>query len=1143
MPDVGGNAPLRGRMQALVMPEEITVWDGASSGHAVVEQNPRPGIPVADQDSHLVMVSSGTPTGTENAEFRVQHGGLPGQVDHGCAIATRRTGDALWMGWDQPGILSGFEVPNFNPSPNDDEEPSIVSLVDGTLIMAARNGSNVTIYTKAAGNLVWTTQASIVGVSCYFPALVVAGSEVFLLVWREGSEGTKYYIGAWRALDSALNTWTEVQNAATLEDDVESPTTVTVAPTITTYSAGRIRAAYRDGQFIVLAALRKHGPNIEQDHIRQYAGASLAARLDTIGTYQGSGAGWNMPDVVATPDGFAAAWLARAQRPRFALLGSAWQPISAADLGQIAPASSPTAASYDFGEGDGWDNPSGSTYTLQLDGIGELALAYDPAGVIWMYVASAAASVMGAGVQVAFYSPDGGTTWATGHTSHPSTTDISGYWWYPEDMPVSPGTQGNYPIQLAACWSRGQVCIAHGWSAAVDSDSLAGNTVAVAYLGGMTDLTIPRERNGVRVGDRVGWLRTVLPYERPENQDYTATQAGTQTSTIATPGRHRFTTGDGAGATGQNYYSFTGVDNGDEQHGGGCVMINAASVEAGGDTSAKVGFRMRLASTNHGVELEVTRTTTGVYVRDFVAGTALGSATGIPGDSDVWIKWGMQITSDTGAGRSVQVWWRRENGSTVHKQQWTRIGSYTLTDDAGAGGTAPKLTWGNIISSGATTQNDGYWLGPWFFMPYAASGSVVGTDGLWHDLDQAGGDNPDKLAGRPLGTAQVWAIDGWTIGGRRGPGWIGETWSSAVRGEYEVGRAHDLNVPSYRVHLRTTDDNADTVIPWAADPDRPDAEDTEHEPHVALHIWTNCRQVKLESKAAGGAWTTRATIDMRVISAASYTRKGRIVRASATGNTTYLIADEVDADWTVEFDNGAGTTRYRHPVGNSEGRWSSATSEPRARIDLGTTEAGDPVSGGTLSLWSPIATVIVQGVDCTAWRVVADSTHPTADGDHRLKFFFGPAHLITFPPSWSRSISYEPGHDRVMLEGDVGVNVDRSPVAEIIRLAWDTSVDETQIREASATLSTVIADTGGGEPGGAVAAMIDSLVRALRRHKGRPVVWCTWDRAAPGPITILRPHEQLLATIEAPPDVEVDLGEVGNTETKRAGSLRLRGEL
>ena len=1125
MPDISTRAPLDGRLQALTLARPIQIWTGddAVSGRSYTEQGPRPGLPSADRDSHLVVVPSGAVTGTKALEVRGQHGGLPGQVDHGAMVAVRRSDQARYAGWET-WQLAGWEAITYETG-NTDEEPDCCTLADDSVVVVYRRGTVLRAHVRSAsGSITGPFTVYSGDRPVYWPALVAIGDDVYVIAWRRGVQdngtSSRYYLSVWRSTDGGT-TWAEAQDYATTETDVLGPLTP-VWGGGGKFLLGRIRAAYRDGEVCVLAHLIRDLDTAslpgEADYVRHWAGPALTTRMDTVETVQGS-LGWALPDIVATPSGFLVTAVERVTGVVSVAIGSAWQPLGTAAL----------VTAVTDGTGAGWSEPEPGVFIL--DGLAGQALSWDPAGVAVIAATRATTGSPPAGTLYAAYSPASGATWRRSHQSLDASLSLAGHIVNPYDY--SGGTQGNYPRQYGACWQRGRLVLTHNWVADV---ATYDDSIALAYFGGWTDLPLPYEDDGALLRDRVGWEVVWLPYELPDNQDYTSTTAGISSAQLSSvlSGCEVLATGDGAVLAGQHHYTWTGT-----------AVVNQtlvaeweAALSLGGAVgSAQIGVRLRLANVGFGCWIGFYMASTQVNIVDVTSGSALSLVTGLTDGVSYQWRVGMQANTETGAGRSVQVWYRLADQH--EDRRWNRVGSWTLADDSGAAGTVPRVEFGHIISGGAGPVNLSYWRQVKFTVPRYA-----GSFATWHDLDQSGGDNPAKLPGRVLGSAAVYALDGFRLAGRRGPLLIGDSWAIPVSGEYEIERAITLDTPSRRIHHRSVDTSVDVVIPWAEAPTATDAvmEDEDHPPMMALHIDCNWRLAVLQSRTSGGAWATRATIDTRVLQGVTYTRTGRYLRASADGDTTYLHRDEVDPDWTIEFDDGAGTTTYQRPAGNSPGRWRSTITEPRARLELESAAPSLPTAGGVLSLWSPSVTVLVEGVTASAWRLVIDSAHGTVAGDYRTHIAWGEAHILAQPPSWGRGFTAIAGHDRAELEGGLGVRVERAPAARELRIAYDDSVDESEIGT-SAEVRYVTAFSGGlAEPSSSVGEIPRSLVRALERQAGRPVGWVVWDRGGGSAAVLRRRHEQLWGTVESAPDLEVAVGDEGTTEVVRIGTITLREE-
>lgn len=201
------------------------------------------------------------------------------------------------------------------------------------------------------------------------------------------------------------------------------------------------------------------------------------------------------------------------------------------------------------GAGDGTSNPTGTVKVM--DQIACLALAWDPVGIPWLLVINGDETTplpAYAGYVYCYYSPDGGINWDTASTRLPDGTV-----WNAFDYAAGLVLE-NYPKNWGACWQRGRLVWAHDWYAN------SGNfdaSIGLAYLGGWSDLGLSAAGGGQQLGSRSAWTWTWLPYERPDDQNYTTTSAGTSSSTLnaADGGVHILTTGDGVGAAGQHFFS------------------------------------------------------------------------------------------------------------------------------------------------------------------------------------------------------------------------------------------------------------------------------------------------------------------------------------------------------------------------------------------------------------------------------------------------------------------------------------------------------------------------------------------------------------------------------------------------------------
>jgi len=100
-----------------------------------------------------------------------------------------------------------------------------------------------------------------------------------------------------------------------------------------------------------------------------------------------------------------------------------------------------------------------------------------------------------------------------------------------------------YPRGFAAAWQRGRALLCTGWEATTGTND---NSLAAAYLGGYSDLTIAPFEYGAELTDRHPWTRTLLPIERAQDTaHWTASSSGAVANSLQSDGSEILSSGDG----------------------------------------------------------------------------------------------------------------------------------------------------------------------------------------------------------------------------------------------------------------------------------------------------------------------------------------------------------------------------------------------------------------------------------------------------------------------------------------------------------------------------------------------------------------------------------------------------------------------
>ena len=487
--------------QGLALPDDrATLWAAESS---YTQGGPTPGIPVAENDTDLVLQSSGTAAAGASLVLRTSKGGLVTGND-GARYLWKNTTDAatLWRGWDAPALITGYGSVRWTDASGDLKyatEPDVVTLSDQKILAAyatrdtsraSEYGVEVSIRSAASGAwsnvTVYTTTFATPANQERAPCLVVLPSgRVLCLFWIFDNAGGAN-IRAYYSDDSGA-TWA-LYSAHCLRDNVP------YAASGATYKVKRLRAAYNDGQILLIAqATPNHSGNTHKDALLQWASVDLghwfalvteqwrtdgsdASTGEAVGAFDLSVAGGLF--ILATISESAAV----ARDVVIRRLGSAYQ-------------HSKTAATIVADAGT-WGAVSTTTFTLA-----ELALVVDETGRIYVYGLFGGDS---SGLVVSSY--DNGATWSM--MGQGSTTGSS-KWWHSGDT-------ATHPTSLAATSQQGRIVMVSNHTAAPGNED---DSLTAIYLGGYSTVTMPGYTRHQREENRATWKTPGCPMISPPTSD------------------------------------------------------------------------------------------------------------------------------------------------------------------------------------------------------------------------------------------------------------------------------------------------------------------------------------------------------------------------------------------------------------------------------------------------------------------------------------------------------------------------------------------------------------------------------------------------------------------------------------------------
>ena len=253
-------------MSGLMIPDPRIITANLDAADSTYTQaGPFPGA-VVSQDtprSQMTFRSSGTQSAAKQLRLRCGRGGSPGFDESAGGLHWKYEGDANWRGWEPYHIPSGAEILVYaaNASTAEAGDSCIISLRNGTALLAYRSA-----LTGAADDLVstrimtpgsaWTSAVSVTPTVQHaelHPCLVqLPDDSILMLYWVVDTVANVAQVQVQRSTDSGA-TWTLSATAALITELSTS-----------TYTLGRLRAAYSNGQVLLVASVDDGTPRLAQ---------------------------------------------------------------------------------------------------------------------------------------------------------------------------------------------------------------------------------------------------------------------------------------------------------------------------------------------------------------------------------------------------------------------------------------------------------------------------------------------------------------------------------------------------------------------------------------------------------------------------------------------------------------------------------------------------------------------------------------------------------------------------------------------------------------------------------------------------------------------------------------------------------------
>ncbi len=242
----------------LIQDPRITGVDSTES--VLSEAGPRPGVPVPQQATEMVLQATGAQSAGGQLRVQTTRAGMP--LGDGATFVWQNEGDSLWRGWDQPSNPTHWEAVRWlngtAPTETGASKCHAVTLLDRSIIVAIEVsatspttrdqvqvqvrdpdtgawGSEVTVYTQPGGYSA--------GRGSHPCMLQLPGGRILLWFWAELSDGScqvrMYYS------DDTGASWA----LGSLTCLIDGPVTYTAEGSgAANYDLiGRLRAGYLDG--------------------------------------------------------------------------------------------------------------------------------------------------------------------------------------------------------------------------------------------------------------------------------------------------------------------------------------------------------------------------------------------------------------------------------------------------------------------------------------------------------------------------------------------------------------------------------------------------------------------------------------------------------------------------------------------------------------------------------------------------------------------------------------------------------------------------------------------------------------------------------------------------------------------------------
>lgn len=839
----------------LLHDQRLTAVESATS-----EASPQPGVPelVSTQKTFLALEASGEQAAGVDLRVQCLDGGFaePG----GAKFCWKGNSDTDWRGWDAPNTLQGFESlvwGNDTANPYQADECSVIALDNHKVIAAYRKKISTTnsgVYTQVfdPSTNAWTeatVRTTITPTDPLHPGMVqLPSGRVLLFNWIKQNSGAHWNIEAWFSDDDGV-TWSTYSTGTLAIEDVVLATG---------YTPGRLRAAYKDGQIVIVGELNPS----TLSRLVQFASTDLGHTFDRVSVGDTTA---RYVDLLVYNSEFRLFCMLVADqpadaRPAMIPFGDAYQDVTDA-----------STSSYELAEtvGPGTQSWAAISQDLNVISDGELSAWVDDTNAIHLCLRKRPQDD-----PVIWVSTDGGDTWTAIGGASSAAGGVHAPWFR---------SQGQaYPTGFDGVSASGRVVMVTNFDG--NTNAYGDNSLFACHLGGYSTKVVPLSFEGADpLLSRVPWEKTYIPIDTPDNCGWT--QGGGTAGAImnTAPPRLRINTTADTG-----YYTIASSTTKSEGFKPVQFALECASGGSVSSPACAVRFDVNDGSDDYSVDIRFSTTAFRVY--DVATSAQVGDDVSI--DMTDAKEFMVAIAEDR-----IAVWYRDWADDFVDRE-WT-LG---VADAIGTGAAHSQTqVWFGSIASSTCDQR-------WYKFCFCDDGYVG-----YFDLP-SGQTNPDDLQGRAYSVIPQWVDGGTFMRARGGPAVPGDIHKIATRYGYPREAILPTVSASPRRAWRSTSLSNQSLVFDFTGGIGSDVYQMSGSFGIGM-FGINWRTATVE--VYSGSYSTLYTIDAADgLTSLAYERSGNTIRpsSSATGSR-YLHRDEL-VGGTIKM----GST-YRKILGNAPGYW------------------------------------------------------------------------------------------------------------------------------------------------------------------------------------------------------------------------------